>query len=560
MKSVVVDPSAYDWEGDRPLHRPSSRSIIYEMHVRGFTRHPSSGVAENKRGTFAGLIEKVPYLQELGVTAVELMPVFQFDHQDAPPALVNYWGYAPVSFFAPHQAYSSRQDPLGPLHEFRDTVKALHRAGIEVILDVVFNHTAEGNHTGPTLSFRGLDNLTYYILDHDRARYANYSGTGNTLNANHPIVRRMIVDSLRYWVEEMHVDGFRFDLAAVLGRDESGRSMPQPPVLWDIESDPALAGTKLIAEAWDAAGLYEVGSFIGDSWKEWNGRFRDDVRSFFRGEDRSVGHFVDGLLGSPAIYSHEEREVEQSINYVTCHDGFTLNDLVSYDRKHNEANGEANRDGADDNRSWNCGVEGPTDDPVVQKLRNRQVKNFLAVTMLSAGMPMILMGDEVRRTQGGNNNAYCQDNETSWFDWTLLKKHADVHRFVTLLNARRVLRDLEPERQRLSLNRLLRGANLAWHGVKLDQPDWGESSHSVAFTVEIRGENVVVHVIVNAYWGPLEFQLPQVTTAGEKRWRRWIDTALDSPNDIVPGEKAPSVPGYAYRAEPHSVVMLVAAL
>src|SRR5207244_2943467 len=311
-----------------------------------------------------------------------------------------------------------------------------------------------------TRSLRGLDNTTYYILDADRSRYANYSGTGNTLNANHPIVRRMIVDSLRYWVEVMHVDGFRFDLASILDRDESGNLLSSPPVLWDIESDPALAGTKLIAEAWDATGLYEVGSFIGDSWKECNGRFRDDVRSFFRGEEGSVGRFADRLLGSPAIYGHKEREVEQSINYVTCHDGFTLNDLVSYNQKHNEANGEDNRDGATDNRSWNCGVEGPTDDPAVEKLRNRQVKNFLAVTMFSAGMPMFLMGDEARRTQYGNNNAYCQDNETSWFDWTLLAKHADVHRFVIQLNARRVLRDLEPERQRFCLTHLLHDANL----------------------------------------------------------------------------------------------------
>jgi glycogen operon protein len=280
MKSVVIDASAYDWEGDVPLKRPSSRTIVYEMHLRGFTRHPSSGVAEKTRGTFAGLIEKIPYLQQLGITAVELLPVFQFDAQDCPPGKVNYWGYAPVSFFAPHQAYSSRRDPLGPVDEFRDMIKALHRAGIEVILDVVFNHTAEGDHRGPTLSFRGLDNATYYILEQDQSRYADYSGTGNTLNANHPVVRRMIVDSLRYWVEAMHVDGFRFDLASILARDTSGQLMPNPPVLWDIESDPLLAGTKLIAEAWDAAGLYQVGSFIGDSWKEWNGRFRDDARSF----------------------------------------------------------------------------------------------------------------------------------------------------------------------------------------------------------------------------------------------------------------------------------------
>jgi isoamylase len=291
MKSVVVDPTTYNWEGDAPLNRPPSRTIIYEMHVRGFTRHPSSGVSEAKRGTFAGVIEKIPYLQQLGITAVEFLPVFHFDAQDAPRGLVNYWGYSPVSFFAPHQTYSSRQDPLGPMNEFRDMVKALHRAGIEVILDVVFNHTAEGNEDGPTLSFRGLENSAYYILEQDRSRYANYSGTGNTLNADHPVVRRLIIDSLHYWVEQMHVDGFRFDLASILGRDESGNLLPNPPVLWDIDSDPALAGTKLIAEAWDAAGLYQVGTFVGEKWREWNGRFRDDIRSFFRGDDGSVGAF-----------------------------------------------------------------------------------------------------------------------------------------------------------------------------------------------------------------------------------------------------------------------------
>jgi len=560
LKSVVVDVSAYDWEGDVPLQRPSSRTIVYEMHVRGFTRHPSSGLSDKTRGTFAGLIEKIPYLQRLGITAVELLPVFQFDSQDSPPGLVNYWGYAPVSFFAPHRGYSSRRDPLGPVDEFRDMVKALHRAGIEVILDVVFNHTAEGDHSGPTLSFRGLDNATYYILDADRSRYANYSGTGNTLNANHPIVRRMIVDSLRYWVDVMHVDGFRFDLASILERDESGSVLPSPPVLWDIESDPALAGTKLIAEAWDAAGLYDVGSFVGDSWKEWNGRFRDDVRSFFRGEEGVIQAFADRLIGSPSIYGHEQREPEQSVNFVTCHDGFTLNDLVSYDRKHNEANGEDNRDGADDNRSWNCGVEGPTEDPDIDKLRTRQAKNFFTVTMLSAGMPMMLMGDEVRRTQGGNNNAYCQDNATSWFDWTLLAKHADVHRFVSVLNARRVLRDVEHEEKRVALNQLLLQEDITWHGVKLGEPDWRNSSHSLAFTVRLTMDRTHYHTILNAYWEPLEFELPPVADGGRHPWRRWVDTFLDSPHDIVEWEQAPAVPGRTYRAEPRSVVVLFADL
>jgi isoamylase len=556
MKSVVVDPSAYDWEGDTPLRRPSAQTIIYEMHVRGFTRHSSSGISERTRGTFAGLIEKIPYLHQLGITAVELLPVFQFDAQDCPPGKVNYWGYAPVSFFAPHQAYSSRRDPLGPVDEFRDMVKALHRAGIEVILDVVFNHTAEGNELGPTLCFRGLDNTAYYILEEDRARYANYTGTGNTLNANHPIVRRMIVNSLRYWVEEMHIDGFRFDLASILARDASGQPLPDPPVLWDIESDPALAGTKLIAEAWDAAGLYQVGSFIGDSWKEWNGRFRDDVRDFFRGAPGSTARIADRLVGSPQIYGHKQREAEQSVNFVTCHDGFTLNDLVSYDRKHNEANGEDNRDGANDNRSWNCGIEGPSDDPEIERLRTRQVKNFLTVTLLSLGVPMILMGDEVRRNQSGNNNAYCQDNEISWFDWTLLEKHADVHRFVTLLNARRLQRDFEHERARATLDQLTRRANKAWHGVKLRQPDWGEHSHSVAFEAELRREELRVYLILNAYSEPLEFELPPMGE-GVGSWRRWIDTALESPEDIVPWETAPPLSAHNYRAAPHSVVVLI---
>jgi glycogen operon protein len=491
-------------------------------------------------------------LQQLGITAVELLPVFQFDPQDCPPGKINYWGYAPISFFAPHQAYSSRRDPIGPIDEFRDMVKALHRAGIEVILDVVFNHTAEGDHTGATLSFRGIDNPTYYMLEDGGSRYANYTGCGNTLNANHPVVRRLIVDCLRYWVEEMHVDGFRFDLASILCRDASGHPLPNPPVLWDIESDPALAGTKLIAEAWDAAGLYQVGSFVGDSWKEWNGRFRDDVRDLFRGEPGSLRRVADRIVGSPEIYGHKQREAEQSVNFVTCHDGFTLNDLVSYDQKHNEANGEQNRDGANDNRSWNCGVEGPTDDPAVERLRNRQVKNLFAVTVMSLGVPMILMGDEVRRTQRGNNNAYCQDNEMSWMNWSLVQKNAELHRFVRLLIGRRLLRDTESERKRVSLTTLLRDATKAWHGVKLNSPDWSDQSQSFALGGELR-RGLLFHFILNAFHGPLEFELPLLTSGS---WRRWMDTSLDSPHDIVPWEEAPAVQQNKYPAGARSLAML----
>jgi len=557
MKSVVTDPHAYDWQGDLPLKRPWSRTIIYEMHVRGFTAHPSSGLAELKRGTYAGLVEKIPYLQQLGITAVELLPVFQFDPQDAPPDRTNYWGYSPVSFFAPHQAYSSSQDALGALDEFRDMVKALHRANIELILDVVFNHTAEGEHDGPTLCFRGLDNPTYYLLCDDRSRYANYTGTGNTLNANHPVTRRMIVDSLRYWVNEMHVDGFRFDLASILARDSTGAVMPNPPVLWDIESDPTLVGTKMIAEAWDAAGLYQVGSFVGDSWKEWNDRFRDDVRDFFRGSNDSVERMADRLLGSPGIYGQREREAEQSINFVACHDGFTLNDLASYNRKHNENNGEDNRDGREENLSWNCGAEGPTDDPQIERLRNRQIKNFFTATMLSLGVPMFVMGDEVRRSQRGNNNAYCQDNDTSWFDWNLLSEHADVLRFVKLLIERRVMRNVEHERRRVSLSQMPREVKRAWHGVKLNQPDWSPGSHSLAIGGELKNERVLAHIIFNAYWEPLDFELP-VLKNGTENWWRWIDTALDPPHEICEWNAEKPVLEQTYRVGARSAVVLIA--
>jgi len=560
MKSVVVDPDVYHWEGDAPLRRPFATTVIYEMHVAGFTRHPSSGVALERRGTYAGMIEKIPYLQDLGITAVELLPVFQFDRQDCPEGLVNYWGYSPVSFFAPHAGYSSRKDALGPVDEFRDLVKALHRAGIEVILDVVYNHTAEGNAEGPTLCFRGLANEVYYILDKDRAQYANYSGTGNTLNANQPIVRRMIVDSLRYWVAEMHVDGFRFDLASILARDETGRPLENPPVLWDIESDPVLSGTKLIAEAWDAAGLYQVGSFIGDSWKEWNGRFRDDLRGFVKADTDTVRSLAQRLLGSPDIFGHREREPEQSINFVTCHDGFTLNDLVSYNYKHNEANREGNRDGSDNNLSWNCGVEGPTDDTAVERLRRRQIKNFFVILLTAVGTPMLQMGDEMRRSQRGNNNAYCQDNEVSWLDWSLLDRHRDLYRFAQKSIAHRLhwMGSGSQVTSELSLNELLSSAEIDWHGVRLGSPDWANDSHSIAFTLRSGRYRLPLwlHVMFNAYWEALDFDLPPIPATAIAGWQRWIDTSLESPEDIMDPPAAPRVPGTQYRVAPRSVAAL----
>jgi glycogen operon protein len=555
MKSVVVDRRGYDWEGDRPLRHPFARTIIYEMHVAGFTRHPSSGVSDAKRGTYAGLVEKIPYLVDLGITAVELLPVFQFDALDAPQGKRNYWGYAPVSFFAPHAGYSSNTDPLGPLHEFRDMVKALHRAGIEVILDVVYNHTTEVDEGGPTLCFRGLGNPTYYLLEKDRSRYANFTGTGNTLNANNSVVRRMIIDSLHYWAEEMHVDGFRFDLASIFTRDSTGQPLKDPPVIWDIDSDPVLAGTKLIAEAWDAGGLYQVGSFAGDTWTAWNGRFRDDVRAFVKGDRDTVRRVAARLQGSPDIFGHQERGPEQSINFVTCHDGFTLNDLVTYDRKHNEDNGEGNRDGADENLSWNCGTEGPSDDPGVERLRNRQAKNLLALTLLSFGTPMLLMGDEMRRTQRGNNNAYCQGGELSWLDWRLLERHGDVRNFVRQLIGYRLRRDLSGDDPALTLNQLLSQTRVHWHGVRLNEPDWGEQSHSIAAALESLSGRITYHLILNAYWEALDFELPQ-PAGGKKGWRRLMDTGLESGQEISGWGEAALVRARTYRAGPRSIVLL----
>jgi glycogen operon protein len=556
MKSVVADPKHYDWEGDRPMRRRFAETVIYELHVRGFTIDPSSGVAPGRRGTYAGLVEKIPYLKDLGVTAVELLPVFQFDPTDAPNG-VNYWGYQPVSFFAPHHGYSASSDPLGVLDEFRDMVKALHRAGLEVILDVVFNHTTEGGDGGPTLCYKGLANDFYYILQDDKSRYADYTGCANTLNANQAVVRRLIQDSLCYWVTEMHVDGFRFDLASILTRDERGVPVPNPPVLWDIESDPILAGTKLIAEAWDAAGLYQVGTFVGDAWQEWNGRFRDDVRRFVKGDRAMVSSVASRLLGSPDLYGHDQREAEQSVNFVTCHDGFTLNDLVTYGAKHNDANGEDNRDGSNDNMSWNCGVEGPTGDPDVEALRNRQVKNFLTIQLLAAGTPMLLMGDEVRRTQQGNNNAYCQDGPISWFDWSLLDRHADVHRFVALLTTFRHRRDVLSESRSLTLTALLERARVDWHGIQLGRPDWGDDSHAIAFTMRSLRGRFLLHGIFNAYWQPLTFELPP--RGDGDPWHRCIDTALASPDDIQPWKDAPAVRDAVYVAQARSVAVFIAA-
>jgi glycogen operon protein len=556
MKSVVADLSLFYWEGDKPINRLFRETVTYEMHVAGFTRHPSSGVAVANRGSYLGAVEKIPYLQSLGITAVELLPVCQFDSSDAAPGLANYWGYDPVSFFAPHLAYSTNaDDPVACIDEFRTMVKAFHRAGIEVILDVVYNHTAEGTEHGPTFCFRGLENNFYYILEDDRAHYADFTGTGNTLKSNHSVVKRLILDSLKYWVSEMHVDGFRFDLASIFSRNESGQPELNAPIIWEIDSDPVLAGTKLIAEAWDAGGLYQVGSFGQDKWKEWNGAFRDDVRSFLKADANTAWKLHERIIGSPDIYKCGHRPTGQSINYITCHDGFTLNDLVSFNAKHNNQNQSQNSDGTNSNLSWNCGVEGPSTNSDVEHLRIQQIKNFFSLTLLSVGTPMLLMGDEVRRTQQGNNNAYCLDNEVSWFNWELCKTNADILRFVRELIRLRLHFDQGTSGNAVPLEDYLSNAHIKWHGTVLDKPDWSEDSHSIALTLHNHALNNVRYLAINSYWNTLEFELPPLP-GSSSRWIRMIDTSLGTPDDIADVESGSEIVGSTYVVNPHSMVML----
>lgn len=560
FKSVVVDMDHYDWEGDRPLQRPMSETVIYETHVRGLTRHPSAD--STCPGMYRGVIEQIPYLKSLGITAVELLPIQQYDPQEVErinpltcERLSNYWGYAPIAFFAPHQGYACSPGGMSVVNEFRDMVKALHAAGIEVILDVVYNHTAEGGEDGPTISFRGLENEAYYMLAEDQRRYLDFTGCANTLAANHSVVRRLILDSLRHWVQAYHVDGFRFDLASVLSRDRHGRPITDSPILWEVESDPVLAGTKLIAEAWDASGLYQLGGFTGDRWAEWNGRFRDDVRRFVRGDPGTVRDLAWRLTGSFDIFRKKQSYAShRSINYVTAHDGFTLSDLVSYNRKHNVANGEGNRDGADYNFSWNCGHEGPTEDPVVRALRARQMRNFLALLFVARGTPMLLGGDEFGRTQQGNNNAYCQDNEISWYDWTMLEENSDLLRFVREMIA---LRQKHPT---LTADHRMNGKpydamlheNVRFHGVRLGHPDWSYHSHSLAMHLHAQRGDVAFYVIANSYYEALTFELPY-----DSSWLRVVDTSLAPPDDICRGAHAALVSDNEYRAGPRSVVILM---
>jgi glycogen operon protein len=546
--------NGFDWEGDRPLKRHWSELTIYEVHVRGMTLHPSSGVSSP--GTFQGLTEKIPYLNELGVNAIELMPLQEFNPHELTARnpytgerLVNYWGYNTVGFFAPAENYGSRAYPGCQVNEFKTMVKAMHRAGIEVLLDVVFNHTAEGNETGPTLNFRGLDNSIYYLLEEDKKHYKNYSGCGNTLNCNHPVVRNFILDCLRYWVVEMHVDGFRFDLASILGRDRGGHLTPNPPLLEQIAEDPILREVKLIAEAWDAGGAYLVGRFPGERWSEWNGQFRDDARRYWRGDHGMAGALASRLCGSSDLYDHSGKAPVNSINFVTCHDGFTLCDLVSYQHKHNLANGEENRDGCNDNFSANHGVEGPTEDRGINRLRMKQKKNMLATLFLSRGVPMLLGGDEFGRTQFGNNNAYCQDNEISWFDWSLLDKNREIFDFVRRLIAFR------KAHRALSLEQFYRPDEIAWFNPQGQPPQWSDDSVLGCHIHAGLDGGLGLCLLFNPSPRPVEFMLPGLPR--DKVWRKLIDTDAPWGEDVCgDGPGAPLYGHYSLQVRERSLIAL----
>ena len=560
-KCVVVDDH-FDWQGDRHLRRPLSETIIYELHVRGFTRSSTSGVEHP--GTYQGVVEKIPYLKSLGVTAVELMPVYEFPTEESngiKPPRPNYWGYDPMAFFAPHRGYMDGHEPGGQVRQFKEMVRELHAAGIEVILDVVFNHTSEGNELGPTFGFKGLENRVYYMLNED-GTYKNFSGCGNTVNGNHPIVREMIFHCLRHWVHNYHVDGFRFDLASILSRDRKGEILPNPPMVELIAEDPMLADTKIIAEAWDAAGAYQVGSFANQRWAEWNGHFRDHMRRFWRGDAGMIGPMATRLAGSSDLYQPSGRRPYHSINFITSHDGYTLNDLVSYERKHNLDNGEQNHDGENLNYSANYGIEGPTRRKGVVQLRLRQAKNMIASLLLSQGVPMVLSGDEVLRTQRGNNNAYCQDNSMTWFDWRLVERHAEMWRFTQALVK---FRRLQPNVRRGAFltGHAVRAnvlPDVSWYGPDGKAPDWSNPVPSLTCVLGTSGIDDpaarAVMLMLHSGHQSQQFVIPKL--AAKLPWRLLVDTAAEPPGDVYVKANGPAPDGKPILLEHHTLRCYVA--
>ena len=560
---LVMDD--FDWGEDRPLENKLEDLVVYEMHVRGFTAHPSSGA--KFAGTFSAIREKIPYLKELGVNCIELLPIYEFDefdgsriHPQTGERLLNYWGYSTINFFSPKAGFAATgktRDGTMVVDELKTAIKTLHQNGIEVILDVVFNHTAEGNEFGPTISFRGIDNVTYYMLTPE-GYYYNFSGTGNTLNCNNPVVRNMVIDCLRYWASEYHIDGFRFDLAAILGRDQSGAPLSNPPLLESLAYDPVLAKCKLIAEAWDAGGLYQVGSFPSyGRWTEWNGKYRDTLRRFIKSEDGMVAELAKRIAGSPDLY--RGRGTSASINFITCHDGFTLMDMVSYNEKHNLDNGENNQDGANDNNSWNCGWEGPTDDPGINATRHRQIKNAAALLLTSQGVPMILMGDEIGRTQKGNNNTYCHDNELNWMDWGLVQTNADLFRFfkacIQFRHAHPVLRRSDHFQYYDTSG--WGYPDISFHGTQAWHPDWSDNSRILAFLLcSKQTPDDFIYVASSSYWEGLEVEIPKLPEG--KSWRVFANTGMAAPADAWEVGKEPVLEDQEhFLMGPRSTIILV---
>lgn len=543
QKGTLDSFDHFDWEEDTSPNIPMKDLIIYEMHVRGFTQDQTSNV--EKKGTFLGMIDKIPYLKSLGINAVELLPIFEFNERENPKKnpitnkpLFQYWGYSTINFFSPMRRFASEN----PILEFKQLVKALHANGIEVILDVVYNHTSEGNQDGPILSYKGIENSVYYMLG-PNGEYYNFTGCGNTFNCNHPVVRHFIINSLHYWVTEMHVDGFRFDLASILCRGHDGIPLERPPVVEAISLDPILSHTKLIAEAWDAGGLYQVGSFPGfGKWSEWNGRYRDEVRAFIKGTDNLVGRFATRLSGSEDLYGRG-RSPLNSINFIIAHDGFTLADLVSYNGKHNEENGEDNRDGTDDNVSWNCGAEGETKDPAILQLRAQQMRNFHVALMISQGIPMLHMGDEYAHTKKGNNNTWSQDSRLNWFLWDELEKNTDFFRFY------RSMIDFRKSHPILSRSQFLKDKDIFWHGKEVGKPDWTPKSRFLAFTLPDPVGKYELYIAFNAQFDAATCQLPT-----SSKWYRIVDTSQKPPQDFL--DKPILVKESTYTLPSHSCIIL----
>ena len=558
LKGVVINRDYFDFKSHPRPNHSWNKTIIYELHVGGFTKHPDSTITDSKKGTFLGLIDKIPYLKSIGITSIELLPVFAFDTADAPEGLENYWGYSPINWFTPHQGFVDGYKPLEARKQFKQFVEVCHDNELEVLIDVVYNHTTEGNQDGPIISWKNFGPQTYYHQDKDE-NYQDVSGCGNSIAANRPLVRKLILESLRCWAIELGVDGFRFDLGIALSRGENLIPLDEPPLFEEIEADPKLSDVKLISEPWDCGGLYKLGDFPAKRFRTWNGHFRDDIRRFWKGDKSTIWPLKDRLVGNPSLYNDNNLASIFSINFITSHDGFTLKDLVSFNKKHNLANGENNRDGENHNNSFNYGVEGPTTNKEINNLRQRQQRNLLSSLLLSPGIPMLLMGDEIGRSQGGNNNTWCQDNELGWMSWDDKNCDQDLKEFVIkLITIRKQLPDFfSPEfvfhsqKDKGSTKVKTSDFWIQWHGIKVNKPDWGDWSHTLGYSINKKDEGSAIWVGFNAYKEAMLFELPKPVSP----WKKYIDTSVLKNKNI---SKKPLANQLNVRIESNSLILMVA--